>query len=213
QETMDYNHFMALNKQNIPLVFYDRVCLNDIFPTVVSDNILSAQKATEHLLDTGSRRVAFIGGSNHLEIVKQRKSGYLNALRERRIPIEPELVFCKYLGYDVGYEGTVRFLNLPNPPDAIIAMNDSIAFGAMQAIKERGLKIPQDIALVGYTDELHSNYVEPSLTAVTHQTYKMGKQACKLLFKAIDGDKKAYRVVVPSSLDIRRSSMKKEKER
>lgn len=208
QETVDYSHFEALIEQNIPLVFFDRVCLSGLFSSVITNNADSAREATEHFLSTGSKRVGFIGGANHLEIVKQRKHGYLQALRERKIPIEKELVFCKHIGFDAGYEGACKLLSLPNPPDAILAMNDSLAFGAMKAIKEQKLRIPQDVSLIGYTDEDHSNYVEPSLTAVTHQTYKMGEVACRLLIQKLNGDSKPAQVVVPALLSVRNSSMK-----
>lgn len=209
QETTDLSHYQALHENNVPLVFFDRVCLTDRCSSVVTDNVESAQQATNHLLETGSKRIAFIGGSNHLEIVKQRKHGYLEALRERKIPIERELVFCKQIGYETGYEGACRLLSLPHPPDAILGMTDSLAFGAMKAIKERGLRIPEDVALIGYTDELHANYVDPPLTAVTHQTYKMGQTACNLLLKRIKGDEKVEQVVVPCILSVRESSGKR----
>ncbi|MDR1882408.1 MAG: LacI family transcriptional regulator [Prevotella sp.] len=208
QDTTDYSHFEALAEQNIPLVFFDRTCLTDTFSSVITNNVESAQKATEHFLSTGSKRIAFIGGANHLEIVKQRKHGYLQALREHKIPIEKELVFCKKIGYEAGYEGACFLLSLPNPPDAILGMTDSLAFGAMKAIKERKLRIPDDIALIGYTDETHSNYVDPPLTAVTHQTYKMGETACKLLLKQIKGNGKIQQITVPCILSVRGSSIK-----
>ncbi len=208
QETTDYAHFESLGEQNIPLVFFDRVCLTDKFPSVITNNVESAQEATVHFLKTGSKRIGFIGGSNHLEIVKQRKHGYLQALRDYRIPIEKELVVCEKIGYEFGYEGACRLLSLPNPPDAILGMTDSLAFGAMKAIREHKLKIPRDIALIGYTDEEHSNYVDPPLTAMTHQTYKMGGVACNLLLKHIKGDKNIQQVVVPCLLSIRESSVK-----
>lgn len=208
QETMDYTHLLNLAEQNIPLVLFDRICLSNQFSSVIVDNVESARKATLHLLDTGSKRVAFIAGANHLEIVKQRKHGYLEALRERGIPIERELVRCKWIGYKYGYEVTCELLALPNPPDAILSISDSMAFGTMKAILERGLRIPEDIALIGYTDELHSNYVEPSLTAVEHQTYEMGKSACRLLLKQLKGDKKPEQIVVPALLTVRNSSVK-----
>lgn len=208
QETTDYGHFETLAEQNIPLVFFDRVCLTDQFSSVVTNNAESAQQATEHLLSTGSQRVGFIGGANHLEIVKQRKHGYLEALRERKIPIEKELVFCKHIGFDAGYEGACHLLSLPQPPDAILAMTDSLAFGAMKAIKEHHRRIPEDISLIGYTDEVHSNYVEPTLTAVTHQTYKMGEVAGLLLIKRLNGKTAAEQIVVPAVLSIRNSSGK-----
>jgi LacI family transcriptional regulator len=165
-------------------------------------------KATNHLLKTGSKRIGFIGGSNHLEIVKQRKHGYLQALRDNKIPIEKELVYCKRIDYEAGYKGACELLSLPNPPDAILGMNDSLAFGAMKAIKEYNLRIPEDIALIGYTDEVHSNYVDPPLTAVTHQTYKMGETTCKLLLEQIKGNHKPEQVVIPCILSVRGSSGK-----
>lgn len=206
QETTDYSHFEVLKEQNIPLVFFDRVCLTDSFPSVVTNNTESAQAATEHLLSIGAKRIGFIGGANHLDIVRQRKHGYLEALRAHRIPIEKELVFCKRIGFEAGYEGACKLLALSRPPDAILAMTDTLAFGAMKAIKERGLRIPQDVALIGYTDEEHSNYVEPTLTAITHQTYRMGEAACSLLIKRLNGHLLPHQVVVPAVLSVRQSA-------
>lgn len=210
QETTDYTHFEALLEQNIPLVFFDRVCLTDKFSSVITNNAESAQQATEHFISTGSKRIAFIGGANHLEIVKERKHGYLQALRDHRIPIEKELVFCKKISYQAGYEGACQLLSLQNPPDAILGMTDSLAFGAMKAIRECKLRIPEDVALIGYTDEEHSNYVEPPLTAMTHQTYKMGGVTCRLLLKQIKGEEKVQQIIVPCVLSVRKSSVKKE---
>jgi len=209
QETIEYSHFEALYEQNVPLVFFDRVSLTQKFSSVITNNIESAQEVTKHFLETGSKRIGFIGGANHLEIVKQRKHGYLQALREYKIPIEKELVFCKNIGYESGYQGACQLLSLPNPPDAILGMTDSLAFGAMKAIREYNLRIPGDVALIGYTDEIHSNYVDPPLTAMTHQTYKMGETTCKLLLKQIKGDNKTYQIIIPCILSVRESSMKK----
>lgn len=208
QETTDYNHLAALADINMPLILFDRVCLTEQFSTVVADGAHSAQIATQHLLDNGSKRVAFIGGGNHLDIVKRRKHGYLEALRENRIPIEKELVICRKIDYEEGKIATESLLTLPEPPDAILAMNDTLAFAAMEVIKNHGLRIPQDVALIGYTDEQHANYVEPKLSAVSHQTYKMGETACSLLIDRIKGDKTVKQVVIPTHLQIRGSSIK-----
>lgn len=176
---------------------------------MVADGVQSAQKATQHLLDNGSRRIAFIGGANHLDIVKRRKHGYLEALRENKIPIERELVVCRKIDYEEGKIATETLLSLPEPPDAILAMNDTLAFAAMEVIKRHGLRIPQDVALIGYTDEQHANYVEPKLSAISHQTYLMGETACRLLIEQIRGDKTIKQVVIPTHLQIRESSVKK----
>lgn len=209
QETTHYNHFIALSDINMPVVLFDRICLPELFPTVVADGALSAQKATQHLLDNGSKRVAFIGGANHLDIVKRRKHGYLEALRENKIPIEKELVVCRKIDYDEGKIATETLLSLPEPPDAILAMNDTLAFAAMEVIKNHCYRIPQDIALIGYTDERHANYVEPKLSAISHQTYLMGETACRLLIQQIKGDKTIKQIVIPTHLQIRESSIKK----
>ena len=183
--------------------------LSEIIPGVVSDNADSAREATTHLLKTGSKRIAFIGGANHLDIVRHRKHGYLNALRDNKIAIDKDLVVCNHMGYDDGYNATIKLLESPFPPDAILAMNDNLAFGAMKAIKYKKLNIPTDVSLIGYTDEQHSNYVEPALTAVTHQTYLMGETACKLLLDIIKGEKRSGKKIIPAKLDIRDSSIKK----
>lgn len=208
QETTDFSHFAALKEINMPLILFDRVCLTDQFSSVIADGAQSAQMATQHLLDNGSKRVAFIGGANHLDIVKRRKHGYLEALRDNRIPIEKELVVCRKIDYEEGQIATETLLSLPQPPDAILAMNDTLAFAAMEVIKRHGLRIPDDIAIIGYTDEQHANYVEPKLSAVSHQTYKMGETACQLLIDQIKGDRTVKQVVIPTHLQIRESSIK-----
>ena len=208
QETTDYSHFEALEELNIPLAFFDRVCLPDKFSSVVADNQESARIATEHLLQNGSKRVGFIGGAHYLHIVKKRKEGYLEALQKYNIPIEEALIICEKMTPEEGCEATKRLLNLPNPPDAILAMNDTLAFAAMKEIKNNNLRIPQDIALIGYTDDTHSNYVEPALTAIAHNTYEMGTTACRLLLKQIQEGGIPEQVVVPTLLKVRNSSIK-----
>ncbi len=90
-------------------------------------------------------------------------------------------------------------------------MNDTLAFAAMEVIKNHGLRIPDDVAIIGYTDEQHANYVEPKLSAVSHQTYKMGETACQLLIDQIKGDKTIKQVTIPTHLQIRESSIKNQK--
>lgn len=208
QETTDYTHFAELKDINMPLIMFDRVCLTDQFSSVVADGEHSAQMATQHLLDNGCKRVAFIGGANHLDIVKRRKHGYLEALRNNKIPIEKDLVVCRKIDYEEGKIAAQTLLALPNPPDAILAMNDTLAFAAIEVIKSHGLRVPNDIALIGYTDEQHANYIEPKLSAVSHQTYEMGETACLLLIDQIRGDKAIRQVMIPTHLQIRESSIK-----
>lgn len=209
QDTTDYSHFKEIHDMGIPLVFFARTCLPELFSQVVADGDIAAQKATQHLIDTGSKRIAFIGGPNHLDMVKRRKHGYLQALRESRIPIDRDLVKCGEISYDFATKSTEELLSMDNPPDAILAFNDIITFGAFECIKKHGLRIPDDIAIIGFTISDTARFVTPKLTVVADQATKQGQRACELLFRAIHGDRKKYREVVPMVLRIADSSDKK----
>lgn len=102
----------------MPLILFDRVCLTEHFSSVVADGAQSAQMATQHLLDNGMQGGGLYRRSQHLDIVKRRKHGYLEALRENRIPIEKELVVCRKIDYEEGKIATETLLALPQPPDA-----------------------------------------------------------------------------------------------
>ena len=209
QSTTDYKHFEEISQMSIPLVFFGRTCLSDKFSCVMANGDVAAQEATQHLIDTGSRRIAFIGGPNHLDMVRRRKHGYLEALRENKIPIERELVVCEKIDYDWALEATKRLLDMENRPDAILAFNDIITFAAFSAIKDKGLRNPEDVALIGFTDDVHAQYVTPRMSAIEDQSHEMGMEACRLLLKNIGGDQKIYKKIVPQKLVIRDTSAKK----
>ena len=208
QNTTDYSHFEKVSKMGIPLVFFGRTCLPDLFSSVTANGDVAAQKATQHLIETGSRRIAFLGGPNHLDMVKRRKHGYLEALRDNRIPIDRELVVCNRIDFDTVVEATTKLLHIENRPDAILAVNDTVTFAAFTAIKEMGLRIPEDVALIGFTDDLHARYVTPQMSAIEDQSYKMGCVAYDLLQKSISGDPNKYKKIVPQKLVIRGTSDK-----
>ena len=209
QNTTDYSHFEEIANMGIPLVFFGRSCLTDRFSSVTANGDEAAFHATQHLIDTGSRRIAFIGGPNHLDMVKRRKHGYLEALRENRIPIDRNLVACEKIDYQWALDTTTRLLQQEDRPDAILAFNDIITFAAFTAIKQLGLSIPEDVALIGFTDDVHAQYVTPRMSAIEDQSHLMGQTACQLLLKSINGDAKIYRKIVPQKLVIRDTSARK----
>ncbi len=208
QDTTDYSHYEEIAAMGIPLVFFGRTCLTDRFSSVTANGDEAAQQATQHLIDTGSRRIAFIGGPNHLDMVRRRKHGYLEALRENRIPIERELVVCDKIDYQVALDNTIKLLQQEKRPDAILAFNDIITFASFTAIKQCGLRIPEDVALIGFTDDVHAAYVTPRMSAIADQSHLMGVTACQLLLKNIHGDDKVYKKIVPQLLVIRETSAK-----
>jgi LacI family transcriptional regulator len=209
QNTTDYQHYEEIADMGIPLVFFGRTCLTDRFSSVTANGDEAAQQATNHLIETGSRRIAFIGGPNHLDMVRRRKHGYLEALREKHLPIDRELVLCGKIDYQYALEATEELLKRENRPDAILAFNDIITFAAFTAIKNCGLRIPEDVALIGFTDDVHAAYVTPRMSAIEDQSHLMGVTACQLLLKGINGDTKVYKEVVPQQLVIRETSAKK----
>jgi LacI family transcriptional regulator len=209
QDTEDYSHYEHLYDMGIPLVFFARTCLSDKFSQVVANGAEAAYEATKHLIDTGSRRIAFIGGPNHLDMVRRRKHGYLEALRENRIPIDRTIVVCDKIDFEVARRATLDLLNREDRPDAILAFNDIITYAAFDAIKAMNLRIPQDVAIIGFTDGDNAAFVTPRLSAIMDQAHIQGNKACELLLRNINGDPKIYKEVVPMILKIRESSEKK----
>jgi DNA-binding LacI/PurR family transcriptional regulator len=209
QETKNYDHFDRLVKNQIPLVFFDRVCLTDQVSSVVVDNMAAARQITQHLHKNGYRRIAYISGPDHLNISMERTLGYLSGLESCGLEFQPELLEKCNLCSGDAIEATARLLSLPERPDAIFGINDTVAFAAMKEIKRQGYRIPEDVALVGFTDEFHSTVVDPALTSITHPTFEMGKEAARLFFKQIEyQETKPEQVVLNAQMVIRKSSIK-----
>ncbi len=209
QDTRDYSHLEELSTIGVPLVLFGRTCLPDLFSSVTANGDEAAYQATTHLLQTGSRRVAFVGGPNHLDMVVRRKHGYLEALRDAHLPIDRTLVACGRIDFDEASRAVRQLLERPDRPDAILAFNDIIAFAAYTTIQQMGLRMPDDVAIIGFTDDVHAAFVTPRLSAIADQSTLMGQTACRLLLRAIGGDTKIYHEIVPQKLIIRDTSAKK----
>lgn len=208
QDTVDYSHFTEINEMGIPLVFFARTCLPEIFSSVVSNGDEAAFQATRHLIETGSKRIAFIGGPTHLDMVKRRKHGYLEALRENNISIDRSIVINGDIDYKSARNATLQLLQRDDRPDAILAFNDIITYAAFDAIKTLRLEIPKDVAIIGFTEAESSAFVTPKLSVIMDQAHLTGERACELLLRNIRGDKKIYKEIVPMILKIRESSNK-----
>jgi LacI family transcriptional regulator len=209
QETKSYGHFDRLISNNIPLVFFDRVCRTDEVPSVVVDNVDAARKITRHFYKNGFRRIAYIAGPDHLNISLERTRGYLSGLKSCGLDFDPELLVKCNMSSEGATKATARLLQLVERPDAIFGINDTVAFAAMKEIKRHGLKIPEEVALVGFTDEFHSTVVDPALTSITHPTFEIGQEAARLFFSRIENPESIpVQVVLKTKLVIRKSSVK-----
>lgn len=207
QETTDFDHILRLKKSHVPIVFFDRDPNIGISSVIIND-VASARQVTHSLIDSGSRRIAFLGGSNQLKQTADRKHGYLEALRERGIPIRKELVKCHHISFNSGLSDTLELLSLPAPPDAIIASHGLLAISAMQAITSRGLSIPGDVAIVGYISDWVSEMSHPRVSFVKQNLREIGCKAFRLLLDQLNGDDSVQHVVVNARLEIRESTRK-----
>lgn len=210
QETNNLDHFKKLISNEIPLVFFDRICESMEVPSVIADGVDAAKKIVHHFYENGCKKIAYISGPEQLNISKNRKDGYLQGLEECGLKFDPRLLVECNLSAEDATRATQQLLNNTELPDAIFGINDTIVFAAMREIKKQGLKIPDDIALVGFTDEFHSTIVEPTLTSIIHPTLKMGKEAAKLFFQLIEkGSNFKQQIVLETELVVRESSVNK----
>ena len=207
QNTTDFSHLLRLKKANMPVVFFDRAPDIDISSVIIND-ATSALQATNSLIDDGARRIAFLGGSNLMKQTADRKHGYLQALRERGIPIRTELVKCHNISFNSGLSDTLELLSLPEPPDAIIASHGLLAISALQAVTSQGLRIPDELAIIGYLSDWVSEMCHPRISFVRQNLREIGIKAFRLLIDQINGDDSIQHVVVNARLELRDSTKK-----
>jgi LacI family transcriptional regulator len=209
--TKDFRHFEKVRERNIPLVFFDRVLDDCAVSAVVIDDRAGAYRATRHLLDQGYRRIAHFAGPQHINIYKNRRQGYEDALREYRLSFAEDLTISGDMSIEGGAAGMQRLLALPQPPDAVFSASDFALVGALNVLNERGLRVPQDIGLVGFSNELFGRLMEPQLTSVDQHCELMGQSATRLLFQIMDEQGAPFtpqRLVLQPDLLVRSSSLR-----
>jgi LacI family transcriptional regulator len=192
KDTRDLDHYSEIKKRGVPLVLFDRANDELGVPSVVVNDYLGAFNATQHLIDQGCKRIAHIGGQQHVSIFRQRFKGYTDALKKNGFPLNRELVKHGKVSIESGIACMQELLLLKMPPDAVFAVEDFTALGAMQALKQAGRRIPQDTAIIGFANEAFGAYITPSLSTVDQQTIKMGEAAAHLFFDKIK-DKNFYK--------------------
>ncbi len=186
QNTRNGNHFKSLINMGIPLVFFDRACSDISASKVIIDDSKSAFKAVSYLIERGRKKIAHFSGPKVLKICEQRLKGYKDALKKANIPINSKLIRFGGLHELDGYNSMDALIKENIIPDSVFAVNDPVAIGAFQRIKEAGLKIPEDIAIVGFSNNKTSSLVEPSITTVDQPSFEMGKKASEILIEMIE---------------------------
>lgn len=209
RNTRDFKHFDKVREQDIPLVFFDRVLDGTDVNSVVIDDREGGYQCTRHLLAQGCRRIAHFGGPQHLNIYRHRRQGSSDALLEAGLPLDEELVYYCDMTLEDGAAGMQRMLRLPQPPDAVFSASDFSVVGALQEIKRHGLRVPQDVALVGFSNETFTSLTEPTLTSVDQRCEQMGQSAMRLFLEILEEGSSTFsprRIVLQPDLLVRASS-------
>ena len=205
QETTDFSHIQHLRRIHMPVVLFDRDADIDISSVVIND-VESAREVTCRLIDGGAKRIAFLGGPNRLKQTADRKHGYLEALRERGIPIRKELVKCDFLSFSSGFSNTTELLDMHDRPDAIVASHGLLTLSSMKAIEARGMNVPNGISVVGYMSDWISEVLTPRVSFVKQNQKEIAVKAFKLLHDQMDGDTCVQHVIVKARLELRDST-------
>jgi LacI family transcriptional regulator len=212
RETENFDHVKPSACRGIPVVHFDRVSNEVDSAKVILDDWNGAFNVTEHLIQQGARRIAILAGPESLLISRNRLAGYQHALRRYQLPLRPEYeVHIEFQTAEA--EATLdAWLALPEPPDAIFAINYTNAFDLLVALKKRGLRVPHDMAVVGFGDEFMAAMIEPGLTTVDLHPYRIGQQAARLFLEQVQ-QKENFQprtFVISGDLIIRQSSLKGE---
>ncbi|WP_207515638.1 LacI family DNA-binding transcriptional regulator [Longitalea luteola] len=209
KETRNFDHLKVFERKGVPIVFFNRVCEDMSVPKVVVDDYEGAFRAVEHLIKRKKKRIAHLAGPDSLSISVKRLRGYRDALKKYEIPIDEELI----IPYDLTLAKVKIYVNhllqLDNPPDAIFAINDPTAIEALRIIRKKGLRVPEDIAVVGFSNDYVSELIDPPLTTVSQPVKEIGSTAARLLIDQINRDISEWKSIIrvlKTELIVRKSS-------
>jgi DNA-binding LacI/PurR family transcriptional regulator len=209
-ETNNVDHFKRLLQKEIPIMFFDRTHADLDTSNVVLDNAFGGEEATRHLIEQGCRRIALIRSHATVSVSTLRENGYRMAHQKAGLTVDESLIMHCDFKQEAAYHATVQLLNRTQP-DAIFTISDRLALGAIVALRERGLRIPEDVAIVGFNDEPIMSLMTPSLSSVFQPAFEMGRRAARLFIEHIHAEEKpnAETIVLRPQLMIRESSLRR----
>ncbi|MBS1653583.1 MAG: LacI family DNA-binding transcriptional regulator [Bacteroidetes bacterium] len=214
-ETQDISHLKELHEKGLPIVFFDRV-RNEIDTHIVTvNNVKGAYDATAHLVENGYRRIAIIASGENLSITKERMEGYKSALADNNIAVQESLIkYCNYGGmvFNEVDEAVKELLKAKQKPDAIFAASDKLTTGCLRTLKTENIHVPNDIAIVGFSNSDLTELLNPSLSVIKQPAFEMGQTATNLLIQLIESKRPITEfghIIQSPELIIRESSIKK----
>ncbi len=211
RETDQCDHFEALLEKDIPLVFFDRVCEKINTGKVIIKNRQGAQMAVDHLVRSGCRRIAYLGGCVSTNVFRDRVAGYRESMEKHKLEINENWIVCSDFSFQAGRQGMRRVLSLPDRPDAILTVSFELAMGAWDEIRNHGLEIPKDIALVSFGEEPMSRILHPGITTIAQPRERIAREAMGLLIEQMGNqgkDAHNHQLWLDTELIVRGSSMK-----
>jgi LacI family transcriptional regulator len=210
-ETGDLPLFSAFTRRGIPVVFFDQVKKLEGTSSVVIDNHCCGWMAAEHLARQGCRRIALVTSDVRQGVHLQRYEGFLRGLRSFGIPFSEELLIVGGMDEEGGVDAAARLLAMDAMPDAVFVTSDLAAAACMYALKEAGVRVPEDLAIVGFNNEPTSRLVKPSLTTIDYPGAEVGRIAAESLLECLSGGVvpvESRTVIVPVRLIVRHSSLR-----
>jgi LacI family transcriptional regulator len=213
-DTEDLHHFKQFQNKNIPIVFFDRVFENSDGTKVIINNFQAGYDATAHLIQQGCKRIAHITSSLKRNVYSERMRGYKQALQDHNLKFDEKLVVIDGFKEENATRSARRILSMKNLPDGIFITNDFCAAVVMQCLKDEGIRVPQDIAIVGFNNDSIGKVISPKLTTINYPGFEMGQVAARSLMSHLKGlwdINLTNTVVIKSELIVRESSLKKGK--
>jgi len=211
-QSTNLDHFKPFEEKGIPLVLFDRVRDESSFAKVVIDNFRCGLLATEHLIEQGCKRIAFVTGSLGSSVYEQRLKGYKAALHHHKLPVTESLIFATDLSEASGESIAHKLLAMKLRPDGIFVTNDFVAAVCMHELKSKGIRIPEDIAIIGFNNDTISRLVEPQLSTIHYPGVEMGEIAARHLIEHLNGSSNIRQtniIIMRSEMIIRGSSLRK----
>ncbi|MDT0645155.1 LacI family DNA-binding transcriptional regulator [Zunongwangia sp. F260] len=207
--TQNSDHIKKVLEENTPLVFFDRKMEISGVSSVVIDDFKAGYMVTEHLIQQGCTRIAHLSGESNLEIYKYRHEGYCAALKEHGLKYVPEYVIKANSKIESGIEAVEQLWSLDIKPDAVFAAGDYVALGAIQELKNRKIRVPEDVCVAGFSNEPFTKYMELPITSIDQTPQLMGKIAAQVFLEQVQEDQTLTiekKVVLPPELFVRDSS-------
>ncbi len=213
QETQTVDHLREITNHHIHLIQFDRINPDVESHIIVNDNRQAAYKAVRHLIDEGYSRIAFLGGSEYLPIYKHRKEGYLSAIREADLDIPYNYIINNAVKTETALAKALELFYSKHPPDAFFTVSDFAALGVLKAARSFGLRVPDDLGIIGFSNEAFTDVTTPTLSSVIQWGKNLGKEASDIYFNTILKEKKQTfaHLTIESTVAARESSCRKTK--